>query len=291
MKYLGLFLHLRVKFYYFRRDLKRYFLYKQIISFGNTDFAELNFKSEISYLKENGLTVFPYPFEKKYKNRDVIVGYDKGMQFVEYFGKKMFFQKSHSVEHIKYYFNSILMEQDKDSPHRYCDGQFQVQCGDTIVDLGVAEGNFSLEHVDRAEKVFLFESNPKWVEALKRTFEPYSEKVEIINKEVSESSAENQIALDDIPFLSQRPLLIKIDVDGAEVSVLKGMTKLLKENENIKIAICTYHSQNDSEEFEVFFKDLGFETKFSPGYMLFYHDKKIKRPFFRKGVLRAWKKK
>lgn len=290
MRFLGVILRLRVKFYYFRRYLKRFFLYRRIVSFGNTDFAQSNFRSEISYLKKNGLTVFPYPFEKKYKNRDVFVGHDKGFPFAEYFNKKMFFQKSHSVEHIKYYFNSILMEQDKDSPHLYCDSQFQVQSGDTIVDLGVAEGNFSLEHVDRAEKVFLIESNPNWVEALKRTFEPYSEKVEIIHKEVSESSAENQIALDDIRFLKERPLFIKIDVDGSELSVLKGMANLLKENGNIKIAICTYHSQNDSEEFEAFFKNLGFETEFSSGYMLFYHDKKIKRPFFRKGVLRAWKK-
>lgn len=281
---------IRVWFYYIRRDLRRYFLYKRIISFGRTDFAQLNFKSEISYLKENGLTVFPYPFEKKYKNRDVIIGYDKGLPFVEYFGKRMFFQKSHSTDHIKYYFNSILMEQDEESPHRYCDNKFQVQCGETIVDMGVAEGNFSLEHVNRAEKVFLFESNPKWIEALNRTFEPYSEKVEIINKVVSESSSESMVALDDIPFLKTKPLFIKIDVDGSEIPVLKGMTNLLKENDNIKIAICTYHSQNDAEEFEAFFKDFGFETKFSSGYMLFYHDKKIKRPFFRKGVLRAWKK-
>jgi hypothetical protein len=289
MKFSGLILYLRVKFYYFRRDLKRYFLYNRIISFGNTDFAQSNFRYEISYLKENGLTVFPYPFEKKYKNRDVIVGYEKGMPFVEYFGKRMFFQKSHSVDHIRYYFNSILMEQDLDSPHRYCHSHFQVQSGDTIVDLGVAEGNFSLEHVDRAEKVLLFESNPKWIEALNRTFEPYSDKVEIIHKLVSESSAENKVALDDIRSLKGKPLFIKIDVDGSEGSVLMGMNNLLKENSKIKIAICTYHRQNDSEEFKAFFRKLGFETEFSPGYMLFYHEKKLKAPYFRKGVLRAWK--
>ena len=64
---------------------------------------------------------------------------------------------------------------------------------------------------------------------------------------------------------------------------------LLKYSANIKVAICTYHNQEDAEEFESFFQELNFKTEFTPNYMLFYHDKKLKAPFFRKGVLRAWK--
>ena len=68
------------------------------------------------------------------------------------------------------------------------------------------------------------------------------------------------------------------------------MGNLLKKNENIKIAICIYHNQNDAFEFENFFQKLGFETEFSQGYMLFHHDKNLRYPFFRKGVLRVWKR-
>lgn len=251
--------------------------------------SSLNYESEINYIKNNGLAIFPYPFEKNYKSFAIKVNYSEGFPYVDFFGKEMFFQRSHSVDHIKYYFNSILMEQDINSPHKYCSDSFNVEENDTILDLGVAEGNFSLYYAEKAKKIYLFESNKGWIEALEKSFLPFSNKTKIINKEVSEYSSETKVALDDLEELKNLSLFIKIDVDGAERSVLSGMKDLLKNSKKIKVAICTYHNQEDAQEFESFFKELKFKTEFTPGYMLFYHDKKLKAPFFRKGVLRAWK--
>lgn len=281
----------RVWFYYYRRDIKRYFLFKRILRFGKTPLGLRDYKQEIYYIKENGLVIFPYPFEKNYKNINVKVDLDHGFPTVDYFGKRMFFQKRHSVEHVKYYFKSILQEQDLNSPHRYCTDSFKVEKDDILIDLGVAEGNFSLIHAEIAKKIFLIESNPWWVEALTNSFYPFVDKLVIINKEVSDLSSDSKIALDDIGELKNNNLFIKIDVDGCEFLAIRGMKILLEETENIKVAICTYHKPNDAVEFETFFRELGFTTEFSPGYMLFFHDKDLNKPYFRKGVLRAWKKK
>ena len=256
--------------------------------YGKTILGQKIFKHEIDYLKNNGLVIFPYDFEKKYRNKEVKVYEIDNFSYVDYYGKKMFFQKTHSIDHIKYYYNSILMEQDSDSPHKYCSDLFKVDENDIVLDIGVAEGNFSLFYLEKAKKIFLFEPNKNWVEALKKSFHPFS-KVELIDKEVSDYSSESKIALDDLQELKNQRLFVKIDVDGAERSVLAGMKNLLNNEEKIKVAICTYHNQEDSREFELFFQNLGFQTEFTPGYMLFYHDKKITSPYFRKGVLRAWK--
>ena len=282
-------LKLRIWFYYFRRDIRRFYLLKKILRFGSNVNGIERFKKEIEYLKENGLVIFPYSFEKKYRTKEVKVEYLDGFPYVDYFGKDMFFQKIHSTNHVQHYFNSILLEQDLDSPHRYCSDIFTVKENDTILDLGVAEGNFSLYYVEKAKKIYLFESSKRWIEALEKSFNPFLSKVEIINKEVADSSAESKIALDDLQELQNQSLFVKIDVDGAERSVLSGMRNLLENATNIKVAICTYHRQEDATEFEIFFKNLGYETEFTPGFMLFFHDKKLKPPYFRKGVLRAWK--
>lgn len=279
----------RVWFYYFRRDFWRYLLLKNIIRFGKSTFGESRFWNEIEYLKNNGLVIFPYDFEKKYRHNHIIVNKNLEFPFIDYFGKKLFFQKGKTDSQLSHYFNSLLAEQDEKSPHLYCTEKFNVKFNDIVVDLGVAEANFSLKNIDLAKKVYLFESNSKWIEPLKHTFEPYQNKVHIINKFVSANSSDTSIALDDMDEIKNESLFIKIDVDGEERQVLNGMIDLLKESKKIKVAICTYHKENDAQEFKVFFEDIGFKTEFSTGYMLFYHDKKIRKPYFRKGVLRAWK--
>lgn len=39
----------------------------------------------------------------------------------------------------------------------YLDEDFQVEEGDVVLDVGVAEGNFSMEIIERASKIYLFE--------------------------------------------------------------------------------------------------------------------------------------
>ncbi|SIN80902.1 FkbM family methyltransferase [Algoriphagus halophilus] len=280
---------LRVKIYFWRRDFFRKKLLKRIIEFskkGSVNDLELE---SIQFIEKNGLCIFPHSFSEKYRDFKTEVFFENSFPYVFHKGRKLFFKKRWGAEQVNHYYKSIVMEQDDESAHLYCDADFTVEAGDILIDLGVAEGNFSIENIEKASRVYLFEKNQDWLEPLEETFKGFEEKVTIVNKFAGSEDSGNSVSLDSFSELFDKSIFIKIDVDGGEREVLKGMQKLLKEAQKIKIAICTYHSQNDAIEFEEYFKKLGFETSFSSGYMLFYHDKKIKAPFLRKGVLRVSK--
>jgi len=51
---------------------------------------------------------------------------------------------------------------------------------------------------------------------------------------------------------------MKIDVDGAEQSVLNSCQPILKGNGPMKIALCTYHRNNDEKDFTTLLINNGF---------------------------------
>jgi hypothetical protein len=59
----------------------------------------------------------------------------------------------------------------------------------------------------------------------------------------------------------------------------------------LKIALCTYHKHSDEEIFTPLLEKYGFDIKFSHGYMIPLFDKKIKKPWLRRVVVRAARKK
>ena len=201
----------------------------------------------------------------------------------------MYFKQNWSVLSCKSYIKTLLVEQDARSPHCYCTDNFYVNNDETLLDIGAAEGNFSLLSINKAKEIYLFEYNIDWYKALEKTFEPFTEKVKLFNKKVDSKTASNSIKLDDLPELYTKKLFIKMDVEGSERDIFKGMEKLLATNKNIRIAVCTYHGYNDAVEFENYFKQLGFKTEFSSGYMLYYFANDLKPPYLRKGFLRVWR--
>jgi hypothetical protein len=210
------------------------------------------------------------------------------LKYVMFDNKKLFFPKNFNDAEITFYFRGILAEQDEDSPHRYLSDIFLVEPGAVVGDIGVAEGIFALSVIEKVSKVYLFEKNESWLEALKATFSPWIDKVEIVNAYVSDVNEHHNISLDSF-FLNRKIDFLKIDVDGGEKLLLKGAEKLLMQPNAPKVAICTYHNQADATEFEHYFLQHGFEVSFTKGYMLFIYDFNIAAPFFRKGVLRASK--
>jgi len=281
---------LRVRIYYWRRDFFRKRLLKNIIKFSQNNSLGKDQNDAFQYIEKNGLSVFPHSFSEKYKDYKVEVFFENSLPYVFHKERKLFFKKGWSVDQVKHYYKSLVMEQDDESPHLYCDDDFKVEQGDIIIDLGVAEGNFSLDHIEKASRVILFEHNKNWIEPLNKTFEHYKHKVEIINKFAGSKGSESSMAIDSLEGLEGKSIFIKIDVDGSEDEVLVGMERLLVKSKSIKVAICTYHLNDDANKFEKCFKKLNFHTSFSAGYMLFFHDKKIAPPYLRRGVLRAWKK-
>ena len=263
---------------------------KKIIEFSQ---SRLPFSIEemqaYNYLKSNGLQIFPHPFTRKYKHMSFSVQFEDGFPYIISKGKKLFFKQNWSEERVNSYYRDLIMEQDPESPHLYCDKSFFPSENDILIDIGVAEGSFTFENLENSSKCFVFEKNQDWILALTKTFQPFKDKVFITDKIVSNHSSEATIKLDDYEEFYSNSLFIKIDVDGSEKVVLEGMKNIIMNNEKIRIVICTYHNQNDYDEFVDFFKSFGFNHSTNPGFMVFYHDKKQQKPYLRKGVLRVWR--
>jgi hypothetical protein len=251
----------------------------------------IDIKIALDYLQNNPISVFPYAFEKKYIDIVIDIKFDPEnmLKYVMVGNKKLFFPKNFNDNEIKFYFKGILTEQDVESPHCYLSDKFRVEPGDIIGDIGVAEGIFALSVIEKVSKVYLFEKDESWTLALRATFSPWIDKVEIINAYVSDIDNHHYITLDNF-FMNRKIDFLKIDVDGGEKRLLKGAEKLLTQQDAPKVAICSYHNQQDASEFELYFLQHGFEVSFTEGFMLFIYDFNIAAPFFRKGVLRALKK-
>ncbi len=247
----------------------------------------------LTFLKSHPMHIFPYNFPEKYRPEDIKIEKDskKGLLYTLWEGKKLYFKNGHQRKKAQVYFNSLLLEQDPLSPHRYLTDNFDVHVGDVIVDVGAAEGNFSLSVIEKVKQVYIFEVEKDWIKALEATFEPWKEKVEIIQKYVSDEDTKDSIKLDTFFNLGQTVNFIKADVEGAEAQIVNGAADLIKSQSNLKIAVCTYHRQSDAEELDKLLKNKGFVNHFSDKYMIFHYGKTnvVKPPYLRKAVLRGIK--
>lgn len=246
-------------------------------------------KEVLRYLENNKVNIFPYPFHADYDPDSIEVFYDdsRKMRYVMQDGKRLYFKKRWTANKIRKSYCDLMREQDTHSPHKYLSNSFTAENGDVLADIGAAEGNFSLAVVDKVKKVYIFEYDKEWNEALKATFAPWPDKVEIVNKFVSDKDDASHIRFDTFNADKKDINFLKIDVDGAESVVLESCRELLKSKQPVKIALCTYHKNNDENEFTALLKDHGFSITPSRGYMINYYDKKMEAPYLRRGLLRA----
>lgn len=249
-------------------------------------------KAILKFLRGHYLGVFPYKFRYDYKAAEVEIRFDdqKNLFYVIENGKRLYHKRSWDEKKIRKAYNFLRTEQDMLSPHRYLTNYFNIAEGDVVVDVGVAEGNFALEVIDKVSKIYLFETDPEWIEALQATFEEWSDKVVIVNKFVSDINDESNVTLDKFFKDKGQVDFLKIDVDGAESRLLAGANDILSNPSPKKVAICTYHKQQDAEEFDRFLSKRGFSNEFSDGHMLFIYDPEIRAPYLRRGLIRATKK-
>lgn len=216
-------------------------------------------------------------FVKKYlRPVDIIlekVHYDEQaeMCYVYIDGKKMYYPKGDSRHAVATQINFVHVEQDIDSPHCYLSETFQVNEGDIVIDAGVAEGNFALEIVEKAKKIYLVECQHKWIEALEKTFEPWKEKVVIVEKMLGDTVDDTHITIDAMVEEGYANF-IKLNVEGAEMASLEGATEVLKNSSNIRCAICAYHHKNAEKDIRKNLEEKGFFTTTTKGYMFFKED-------------------
>jgi hypothetical protein len=242
----------------------------------------------LKYLRNNPLSIFPYNFQSHYSPQNIEVFYDdvNRMNYVFLDGKRLYYKKGLSKKNIRKSFSELLGEQDMNSPHRYLTKDFNANnC--VIADIGAADGNFSLSVIDTAKKIVLFEYDPKWVKALRLTFAPWKEKIEIISKRVADRDNEKDINFSTFYKTSPDINFLKIDVDGAEEEVLRSCQGALSSGKPMKIALCTYHKDSDESKFTALLQSLGFNVSYSDGYMIYYYDKKMKTSYLRRGLIRA----
>jgi hypothetical protein len=258
--------------------------------FDTNEPAEPEFKAAVAYLKNHPLSVFPDSFTDKYNFNDVEVFKDpsKGLLWVKHEGHRLYFKRSYNSTTVKLLYNGLLAEQDPESPHRYTAKGFELKEGDVLLDVGSAEGIFTLSNIAVLKKAYLFEREPEWVEALEATFGPWKDKVEIVSKFVSDVNDAENICIDT--FLEEKqyaPTMVKIDVEGAEERVLKGMERTIKQH-HPDIALCTYHKQHDFNKFNAYLKERDYATSTTKGLMFFLSaEETLSPPFFRKGLVRA----
>lgn len=251
------------------------------------DSEDIQIRNTLDYYTEKGFNIFGC-----YEERNILYWVERdndGWPYIVFEGKKMFYPKQYVFSRFegKEYVNNVLYEQGNNSPHQYVKEEDEIQNGSIIVDAGVCEGNFALKYVDKAKKMYLIESNPQWMEALRKTFEEYRDKVVFCPKYLTRYDSKNTITIDTL--VEEKIDFLKMDIEGAEVDALLGGKEILKKS-NAKCAICSYHKQNDAENISWIMKNLGYQTSESVGYMFFVYDSNIADSLdFRKGLVYAKK--
>ncbi len=242
------------------------------------------------FVRTHGVGIFPYSFTSKYKKEGIAVYTDdqNGLKYVLMEDKRLYFKRRWTADRIRRSFHDLTLEQDEASPHRYLTSTFNLSKADVVADFGAAEGNFALAIVDKVSKIYLFECDPEWIEALQCTFAPWKDKVDIIPKFVSDTNDESHCS-GDVFFRDMEVTFLKIDVDGGERPLLKGFKQILHNRANLRIALCTYHQHGDQAEFTDLLETAGFTVCPSQGYMIFYYDKKLKPPYIRRALIRGVK--
>lgn len=241
----------------------------------------------LDYLNNNPLDMYCYDFIKKYKNREVKVYKDEeaDLFYIIENDKRMYFARKYNTEEkVRTYYNDISLEQDTASPHRYENSKFRINYGNVGIDVGAAEGNFSLAVIDRVSKIYLVEADDGWIEALQYTFRPYKDKVIIIKGMVSNQDTNEYITLDKV--VKEISIdFIKMDIEGFEVKALEGSKRLLQ-SPNMKAAICVYHNENDNNVITDILKEYGMNVENTQGYLLCIGDWEMqnKNLDFRKAI-------
>ncbi len=244
----------------------------------------------LNYIEHNQLKSIGNEFIEEYEKRQYSIEFDceKGLFYVWHGKYKMFFSKSYrDIESANTYYKYLCAEQDQRSPHCYMNAEFCVESGDVVVDAGGAEGNFALSVVERAKKIYIFEPDLDWVEALQYTFEPFKDKVVIVPNILSDYSG---TTLDSYIPVGEKINFIKMDIEGEEYHAIMGAQRVIEESDKLECAICTYHQELAYDIIKSWFEKNGFKTEHTNGFMWFDSECNLyKAPVLRRGVIRAKK--
>ena len=164
------------------------------------------------------------------------------------------------------------------NPYAYEYAGAAIRSGDWVLDAGACEGFFTRYALQRGANVVAIEPVEELVEALGRTFAPEVQAgaVRIVPGALGEVSGEARLevrtsavwestatklseggrpvrvhCLDDLLTQVSVPALdfIKMDVEGAELSAIRGATNMLREHKP-RLAIAVYHGLDTARQVE-----------------------------------------
>jgi len=247
----------------------------------------------LKQMNEVGVFAYNYNLLEKYINRRIQVHHDKNkdLPYIIQDDRKLYFSRElGSDTEIAHYYNIISAEQDSESPHCYFSGNLDFDNCEVLLDIGAAEGNLAFSVVDRVKKVYVFECENNFVEALSATFESYGDKVEIVRKYVSDKNNKNETTIDE--FLRNKPYksgIIKMDIEGFEMLALSGAIETLRDK-NFTFIVAAYHRSTDETEIPTFLSKFNYECRLSKGYLLAIFLER-RPPYFRRCLVFADKTK
>lgn len=178
----------------------------------------------------------------------------------------LYWPKSFSLNRL----NQVVCETyDINDWHYYQKEHTLIEDGEILLDIGTAEGLFSLTVADACSHIYMIEPGGTFNQTLKKTFELYSHKTTILNVAIGNQDGEiffNEDSLDgtvtdgsgrnvtkiainkiDTLLAGKKITYLKADIEGFEMEMLRGAEKTIKANKP-KIAITSYHTQNDPKE-------------------------------------------
>lgn len=255
-----------------------------------------DYTEEVLYIKnKKKLVLYPYKFVEYYDINNIKVYEEENYEYFIHNGRKLYFPiEASGINKQKYH--QLIVEQDIESPHKYFEEKVYSLEWDVFVDVGCAEGNIALEFVDKCKDVYLFESDERWIGALKNTFNPWKDKVHYVRKFVSCYIDDNTVTLDEIlkNYVGKK-ILIKMDLEGMEMDALIGLRRTINNNDCC-ISCTTYHNNSSYFLIKKFLERYGYEVSTTNGYMLFIYGyltfkngkyEKMQYPYFRKGIIRG----
>lgn len=271
------------------KKLEHKFCDKFVEKYKESDDKEI--QETLDVLKKGVVNVLgAYYTQKSERNYTLVLRDEENLPYIMFENKRMYYPRNYKFEwqEGREVIQDVLYEQGAESPHLYIRDDSEIPDGAVIVDAGVCEGNFALRYVERAKKVYLIESDSRWMEALYRTFSGYKDKVVFCNKFLSGHDNTHEITLDRL--VSEKIDFLKMDIEGSEVDALLGGRTVL-ERSSARCAICSYHRQYDEKYISFLLEAYGYHTEHSKGYMCFPYDENVSDTLdLRRGVIYGEKK-
>lgn len=255
------------------------------------------FSKEADFCRRHArLKVFPYEKTRDFPTVDVHFDCERSLPYVLHANKRLYYPADWGHGRVAYSYLNTVAEEGilgngclEKSPHNYVNECFPVKAGAVVCDFGAAEGLMALHFAEQASQLVIGECDRSWMDALRATFRPYSEKTTFVTEPLGMGA--DGMAFSHFlpaPATAHVPFFIKFDIEGAERFAIREAEEFFKTHEDVTVACAAYHRQDDAQILEEMFRGWGYETAFSEGAMLFLLDR-LAPPYFRRGVLHAKK--